>query len=111
MEKNENGLPEKNVTPRGAMPNGTAGDNARDNENTAPRAPQNGMNGSANGNGENRNGGCNGLCAPLEGGCVNLAYVYAPWQKFCMLYSQKDALDHGTLFEGLYKPREVYYNE
>ena len=40
-----------------------------------------------------------------------LAYVYAPNQRFAMLYSARDALDHGTLFEELYKPMEVYGNE
>ena len=40
-----------------------------------------------------------------------LAYVYAPSQRFCMLYSASDALDHGTLFEALYKPMEVYGRE
>ena len=44
-------------------------------------------------------------------GCVDQlepAYVYAPNQKFCMLFSNDDALWHGTLFEQLYKPMEVY---
>ncbi len=40
-----------------------------------------------------------------------LAYVYAPSQKFCMLYGADDALAHGTLFEQLYKPMEVYGRE
>jgi hypothetical protein len=39
------------------------------------------------------------------------AYVYAPSQKFCMLFSDDDALWHGTLFEQLYKPMEVYGRE
>ena len=42
---------------------------------------------------------------------VPLAYVYAPVQKFCMLYSPDEALKHGTLFEKLYKPLGVYGNE
>lgn len=48
------------------------------------------------------------------GNCLDdmpLAYVYAPNQKFCMLYSADDALSHGTLFEDLYKPMEVYGRE
>ena len=48
------------------------------------------------------------------GGCLDealLAYVYAPNQKFRMLYSAHDALSHGTLFEELYKPTGVYGNE
>ncbi|MBO7196363.1 MAG: spore coat associated protein CotJA [Clostridia bacterium] len=40
-----------------------------------------------------------------------LAYVYAPDQRFRMLYSANDALKHGTLFEELYKPMEVYGRE
>lgn len=48
-----------------------------------------------------------------DGACdeVKLAYVYAPNQKFCMLYSAEEALKHGTLFENLYKPMEVYGRE
>ena len=42
---------------------------------------------------------------------MSLAYVYAPNQHFRLLYSAKDALSHGTLFEELYKPREVYGHE
>jgi hypothetical protein len=42
---------------------------------------------------------------------VPLAYVYSPNQKFCMLYSAEDVLKHGTLFENLYKPMEVYGRE
>jgi len=40
-----------------------------------------------------------------------LAYLYAPDQKFRLLYSAGDALSHGTLFEELYKPMEVYGRE
>ena len=57
---------------------------------------------------DNADMGCGG------GGCLDdmpLAYVYAPSQKFRLLYSASDALRHGTLFEELYKPREVYGNE
>ena len=49
-----------------------------------------------------------------NGSCLDdmpLAYVYAPDQRFRMLYSADDALKHGTLFEELYKPREVYGRE
>jgi len=42
---------------------------------------------------------------------IPLAYVYAPEQKFCMLYSASEALKHGTLFENLYKPLGVYGRE
>ena len=37
---------------------------------------------------------------------VQLAMVYAPMQSFRKLYSEADALRHGTLFEELYKPLE-----
>jgi len=58
-------------------------------------------------------------CNMAEGACgggglldgEKLAYLYAPSQKFCMLYSASDALKHGTLFEQLYKPKGVYGNE
>lgn len=59
-------------------------------------------------------GGVQNGCGCGGNGCVDalsLAYVYAPKQKFCMLYSAPDALAHGTLFEQLYKPMEVYGNE
>ena len=67
-----------------------------------------------NGNGNSR-GGCSGTggCGG-SGNCLDekpLAYTYAPDQKFRMLYSAKDALKHGTLFEELYKPMEVYGHE
>ena len=54
------------------------------------------------------NGGCGGVS------CVDaytLAYVYAPNQTFRLLYSAEEALKHGTLFEELYKPKEVYGRE
>ncbi len=41
---------------------------------------------------------------PCEG--VQLAMVYAPKQAFRRLYSEADALRHGTLFEELYMPLE-----
>ena len=53
--------------------------------------------------------GCGG-----SGNCLDsmpLAYVYAPNQSFRLLYSAKDSLAHGTLFEELYKPMGVYGNE
>ena len=33
-----------------------------------------------------------------------LAMVYSPSQEFRMMYSPMEALNHGTLFEELYKP-------
>ena len=35
-----------------------------------------------------------------------LAMAYSPYQCWRMLYSEADALNHGTLFEELYKPLE-----
>ena len=83
MERNENGLPR---TSPGA------------------RAPMNMGNGS-----QGNENGCGGSGDCLDG--MPLAYVYAPSQKFRMMYSPEDALSHGTLFEELYKPMEVYGNE
>ena len=40
-----------------------------------------------------------------------IAYLYSPNQHFQMLYSAPEALRHGTLFEELYKPMEVYGRE
>ncbi len=37
-----------------------------------------------------------------------LAQAYVPMQKFRMLYSAERALAHGTLFEELFLPVEVY---
>lgn len=66
-------------------------------------------NGNAINNGSVGHNGCGGT-----GNCLDykpLAYVYAPHQHFRLLYSAKDALSHGTLFEELYKPMEVYGRE
>ena len=60
-------------------------------------------------NGSATNHACGG-----RGDCLDempLAYVYAPSQAFRMLYSANQALHHGTLFEELYKPMEVYGRE
>ena len=40
-----------------------------------------------------------------------LAYAYVPIERWRMLYPEGEALVHGTLFEELYKPMEVYGNE
>ena len=39
-----------------------------------------------------------------------LASIYSPMQEWRMLYSPEKALEHGTLFEELYKPLEVSRN-
>ena len=41
-----------------------------------------------------------------ENAARQLAMVYSPYQCWRMLYSEMDALKHGTLFEELYKPLE-----
>ena len=95
MDRNENGYP-------GGMVGGVT---------------DGGMNGCGCGNG-NGNGSVGGVVDNNHscggGNCLDgmpLAYVYAPNQKFRMLYSAADALKHGTLFEELYKPMEVYGRE
>lgn len=113
MDKNENGYPMPE------NPGGTVGGVTDEN-------------GCGNGCGCNNGTGCGGGCSGgngngngIVGGVTNhncggrgdcldnmpLAYVYAPDQKFRMLYSANEALSHGTLFEELYKPMEVYGRE
>ena len=63
----------------------------------------------------------NGTPTPREDACREseeatlydkpLAYAYVPIQRWRMLYPVDTALSHGTLFEELYKPMEVYGNE
>ena len=117
MEKNENGYPQGRTTPD----NGRNGTNGRT-ETPMDRMNNNGtQNGRMNGNGMTtpRDGdtmphSMNNGCGEMTDDCLDgrpLAYVYAPNQRFCMLYSAKDALDRGTLFEALYKPMEVYGRE
>ena len=93
MEKNENGYP---LTHTRVENNGTSMD-----ENSGIKYDPDRQGGC-------QGGGCSGS------GCVDQlepAYVYAPSQKFCMLFSNDEALWHGTLFEQLYKPMGVYGNE
>ncbi len=121
---NKNGVGDGSGNMNGTNGNGSM--NGRDGGN---------MNGSNNGNGAQNgrmNGGMNDNrktsprsgdtmphsmnngCGDMSDDCLDgrpLAYVYAPNQRFCMLYSASDALDHGTLFEALYKPMEVYGRE
>lgn len=94
MDKNENGYPEIR---RGAQSDGCP------NRSNGQMGRASGENGTTVGN-----GGCGGT------GYIDtlpLAYVYAPNQNFRMLYSAEEALKHGTLFEELYKPKEVYGRE
>ena len=83
-----------------------AGGNEGTNGNGSNNGNGNGTNG-GNGNGTNHSCGGRGDCLDY----MPLAYVYAPDQAFRMLYSAEDALKHGTLFEELYKPMEVYGRE
>lgn len=116
MDKNENGYP--NVGPgMGGIVGGVTDENRPGNGCNRP-GYNGGCNGGCNGNG-NQNGGTvggiqtNHSCGG-DGTCLDtkpLAYVYAPNQFFRMLYSANDALKHGTLFEELYKPTEVYGRE
>lgn len=55
--------------------------------------------------------GCGGEFDSASLGDKPLAYAYVPIQRWHMLYPEDVALSHGTLFEELYKPREVYGNE
>ena len=64
-------------------------------------------NGCARGGGRCADGG-NDRSADSCLGELKIGYAYVPIQKFRMLYSAADALSHGTLFEELYLPREVY---
>ena len=101
MDKNENGYP---------MPdnqNGIVG-GVTDNMGGCGNGCGNGC-GCGNGNGGTVGGVTNHTCGGT-GNCLDemkLAYVYAPDQRFQMLYSANEALHHGTLFEELYKPMEV----
>lgn len=115
MEKNENGLPKaKQMNDSGgatnnSMPKSTLQNGNRSNG-MSPMTDDNMENKSDNGSKNLMNNGC----GEMTDNCLDsrpLAYVYAPNQRFCMLYSASDALDHGTLFEQLYKPVEVYGRE
>ena len=57
-----------------------------------------------------QNGGCS-VSEDMTLGDKPLAYAYVPIQRWRMLYTPEDALAHGTLFEELFKPMEVYGNE
>jgi len=49
-------------------------------------------------------------CAPQSDplDSLPLAYSYTPIQRWRMMYRPEEALSRGTLFEELYKPKEVY---
>ncbi|MBO5101369.1 MAG: spore coat associated protein CotJA [Clostridia bacterium] len=99
MEKNENGYPVKNKDAVAVFNSDTKAGERR----------LNCRGDMVGGESVGENHTCGG-----DGSCLDnaaLAYVYAPSQRFRMLYSAKDALSHGTLFEELYKPKEVYGRE
>ena len=104
MDKNENGFPNTERSP--SSNGGGCGCDGYENGGVDGRmSGNNGTNGGAQGIAEN---GCGGTS------CIDtfpLAYVYAPNQTFRLLYSASEALKHGTLFEELYKPMEVYGRE
>lgn len=59
-------------------------------------------------------GGASTECCPGEDHTLGdklLGYAYVPIQRWRMMYMPEDALMHGTMFEELYKPMEVYGNE
>ena len=95
MEKNENGYP---VAPRVA-----------EEKRSATEMRDQGAEMRRNADTDNRRRPCDESQNGINS--LPLAYVYAPSQRFCMLYSAEDALSHGTLFEALYKPKEVYGRE
>lgn len=106
MKKNENGFPfaEKGSEPCFNAPRTPVEENESGNSNAA-RAKEGCSRGNDAGTDPRR------MITDSECDQAPLAYVYAPMQKFCMLYSAEDALKHGTLFENLYKPMEVYGRE
>ena len=101
MYKNENGFPVNCVPCQNCQMND--GCNMPSDDTNPPNTPP----GDVGGVGGNHNCGGTGNC--LDN--MPLAYVYGPDQRFRMLYSANDALRHGTLFEELYKPMEVYGRE
>lgn len=122
MDKNENGYPGGTV--------GGVTDENRPGLGGNQNRPGNGCtgcpgfgcgNGGMGGGNGNNNGGTGGSVGGVtnhtcggRGDCLDympLAYAYAPDQAFRMLYTANDALNHGTLFEELYKPMEVYGRE
>ena len=114
MDKNENGFPMPGA------PGGVVGGVTDNMGNGGNGGCQNGCGGCQNGcsggcgNGNGSVGGMTNHSCGGTGTCLDskpLAYVYAPNQMFRMLYSANDALKHGTLFEELYKPMEVYGRE
>ncbi len=126
MERRQNGMPNLNGTENGngtTMPrtnNGNSGTMPRTNNGNGCAMPRtNNGNGCGcrgeSGGGMPRTGvsdACeNGTTRPhFASGSVQLASVYAPMQKWQMLFTPDKALSHGTLFEELYKPLEVSRN-
>jgi len=115
MAKNENGYPLECSVCKCLPCNSQGGSVGGVTDTARPR--EGCSDGNRNGNSGNtgfmrpdmNRGSCGG-----RGDCLDnmaVAYVYAPDQKFRLLYSAPDALAHGTLFEELYKPKGVYGNE
>ena len=103
MDKNENGYPN----------GGTVG-GVVDNNSSGGGCGSGCSGGCGSGNGGGSVGGAHNHTCGGRGDCLDdkpLAYVYSPDQSFRLLYSANDSLKHGTLFEELYKPMEVYGRE
>ena len=120
MKKNENGYPCFNLAPREGIADTQDNNFVRTPENTDAsqppsdigiERPREGCSRNRENNGQSNSPSLNNRRAISNCDEVPLAYVYAPTQKFCMLYSAEQALKHGTLFENLYKPLGVYGNE
>lgn len=122
MERNENGYSNflfgnrnRTVTQNGSercpgtgdiwRGDGNIGGNASGNMNSNMNVGMNER--SMGGNTSSNNGGCTGN---NSSNCTqrHLAMVYSPYQCWRMLYSPDEALNHGCLFEELYKPLEEY---
>ena len=120
MKKNEKGYPCFNLAPRGGEAGAPDNNFVRTRENgdaiqqpsySGTQRAKEGCSQSRDNNGQINYPSLNNWGSNLNCDEVPLAYVYAPTQKFCMLYSAEQALKHGTLFENLYKPLGVYGNE
>ena len=123
MERNENGFLGNSVERRTVTERG--GCISPDSNGAGSRSERrNGRSGCNNGNSnsvEIENGACPGtgdmwrpdtemspdlLASHKVCSKHQLGMVYSPYQCWRMLYSVEDALNHGTLFEELYKPLE-----
>ncbi|MBO5907067.1 MAG: spore coat associated protein CotJA [Clostridia bacterium] len=113
MAKNENGIPFSKYSDCPCASGGIVGGVSDGSGGCQNGCGSNGCGLPDSENGGSVGGAISGECGG-RGDCLDgkpLAYVYAPDQRFRMLYSASEALRHGTLFEELYKPKGVYGNE